>query len=157
MSDVKPILSTRGLMKRYGTVVAMNGADFDLYPGEITAVIGDNGAGKSTLIKAIAGAVIPDHGEITLEGKVVNFKSPQDARSLGIDPASLIYMGQAMTANGVVKTATVTLRNVSFGPFVDAAVTAQVNETEMEGSLLGMDYLGRFSVTMAEDQMILTR
>ena len=71
MTDVKPILEARGLMKRYGTVVAMNGADFELMPGEICAVIGDNGAGKSTLIKALAGAVIPDHGEITLEGKVM--------------------------------------------------------------------------------------
>jgi len=94
MNDLKPILSCRGLMKRYGTVVAMNGADFDLYPGEITAVIGDNGAGKSTLIKAIAGAVTPDHGEITLEGQVVNFKSPQDARNLGIET---VYQNLAMS------------------------------------------------------------
>ena len=94
MSDVAPILTARGLMKRYGTVVAMNGADFDLYPGEITAVIGDNGAGKSTLIKAIAGAVIPDHGEITLEGRTVHFKSPQDARKLGIET---VYQNLAMS------------------------------------------------------------
>ena len=94
MSDLKPILSTRGLMKRYGTVVAMNGADFDLFPGEITAVIGDNGAGKSTLIKAIAGAVIPDHGEIMLEGQTVHFKSPQDARKLGIET---VYQNLAMS------------------------------------------------------------
>lgn len=83
--------------------------------------------------------------------------SQADARSLGIDPASLNYLGQAYTANGIVRTATVTLRNVTFGPFTDASVTAQVNEGDMAGSLLGMDYLGRFSVTMAEDQMILTR
>lgn len=83
--------------------------------------------------------------------------SPRDARSLGIDPTRLTYMGQAYTANGVVRTATVTLRNVTFGPFTDATVTAQVNEADMQGSLLGMDYLGRFSVTMAGDQMILTR
>lgn len=83
--------------------------------------------------------------------------SQADARSLGIDPAALTYLGQAYTANGIVRTATVTLRNVTFGPFTDATVTAQVNEGDMAGSLLGMDYLGRFSVTMAEDQMILTR
>ena len=56
---VEPILKATGLMKRYGTVVAMNGCDFDLMPGEILAVIGDNGAGKSTLIKALSGAVVP--------------------------------------------------------------------------------------------------
>jgi fructose transport system ATP-binding protein len=85
MNDIEPILTCRGLMKRYGTVVAMNGADFDLYPGEIVAVIGDNGAGKSTLIKAISGAVTPDHGEIRMDGKVLHFKGPQDARNAGIE------------------------------------------------------------------------
>lgn len=85
MSTAHPILTARGLMKRYGTVVAMNGADFDLYPGEILAVIGDNGAGKSTLIKAISGAVTPDHGEIKMDGKTLNFRGPQDAREAGIE------------------------------------------------------------------------
>ena len=83
--------------------------------------------------------------------------SPADARKLGIDPAGLTFFGQAMTANGVVRTATVTLQDVSFGPFHDDSVTAQVNEAEMENSLLGMDYLGRFSVTMAGDEMVLSR
>jgi fructose transport system ATP-binding protein len=80
-----PILSARGLTKRYGSVTAMEGADFDLYNGEILAVIGDNGAGKSTLIKALSGAVIPDEGEISLDGQRVNFKSPHDAREAGIE------------------------------------------------------------------------
>ena len=84
MSEKQPIIQARGLMKRYGTVIAMDGADFDLYPGEICAVIGDNGAGKSTLIKALSGAVVPDHGEVLVDGRPVNFKSPDDARSEGI-------------------------------------------------------------------------
>jgi fructose transport system ATP-binding protein len=94
MTNVKPILSARGLMKRYGQVVAMNGADFDLYPGEITAVIGDNGAGKSTLIKALSGAVVPDHGQIFLEGKEVHFKRPDDARKAGIET---VYQNLALS------------------------------------------------------------
>jgi fructose transport system ATP-binding protein len=94
MSDVKPILSARGLMKRYGTVVAMNGADFDLMPGEICAVIGDNGAGKSTLIKALSGAVTPDHGTIELDGRTVHFRSPEDARGEGIET---VYQNLAMS------------------------------------------------------------
>jgi fructose transport system ATP-binding protein len=94
MSDMQPILTCRGLMKRYGTVVAMNGADFDLYPGEITAIIGDNGAGKSTLVKAIAGAVTPDHGEIRLDGELLNFKGPQDAQKAGIET---VYQNLALS------------------------------------------------------------
>ena len=81
-------------MKRYGTVVAMNGADFDLMPGEICAVIGDNGAGKSTLIKALSGAVTPDHGQILLDGAPVHFRSPDDARALGIET---VYQNLAMS------------------------------------------------------------
>ena len=81
----EPILRARELTKRYGTVVALNGADFDLYPGEILGVIGDNGAGKSTLIKALCGAVTPDHGEILLDGKPVHFRTPQDASNAGIE------------------------------------------------------------------------
>ncbi len=94
MTDKQPVLTCRGLMKRYGTVVAMNGADFDLYPGEITAVIGDNGAGKSTMIKAIAGAVQPDHGEIRLDGQVLNFRGPQDAQKAGIET---VYQNLALS------------------------------------------------------------
>ncbi len=94
MSAVQPILQARGLLKRYGTVVAMSGADFELMPGEILGVIGDNGAGKSTLIKALSGAVIPDHGTIELDGKPVNFGGPEDARKLGIET---VYQNLAMS------------------------------------------------------------
>ncbi len=94
MSDQQPIIKARGLMKRYGTVVAMNGADFDLYPGEILGVIGDNGAGKSTLIKALSGAVTPDHGTIELEGRAIHFRSPDDARKAGIET---VYQTLAMS------------------------------------------------------------
>ncbi len=85
MMTQEPILKARGLVKRYGKVTALNQADFDLYPGEILAVIGDNGAGKSSLIKAISGAVVPDEGEITLEGKRIQFQSPLEARDAGIE------------------------------------------------------------------------
>jgi fructose transport system ATP-binding protein len=80
-----PILEARGLVKHYGQVTAMDGADFELFPGEILAVIGDNGAGKSTLIKALSGAIIPDAGEIYLKGEAVRFRSPIDARHYGIE------------------------------------------------------------------------
>jgi len=83
--NAEPILAARALTKRYGRVVALDRADFDLYPGEILAVIGDNGAGKTTLIKALCGAIAPDSGEIRLEGRSVHFSSPMDARQAGIE------------------------------------------------------------------------
>src|SRR5215831_9207582 len=89
------IMQARGLVKRYGHVTALDGADFDLYSGEILAVIGDNGAGKSTLIKALSGALIPDQGEIRLDGKVVKFHSPIDARRQGIET---VYQDLAVAA-----------------------------------------------------------
>jgi fructose transport system ATP-binding protein len=79
------IFEARGLVKRYGQVTALDGADFELRAGEILAVIGDNGAGKSSLIKALSGATIPDQGEIYLDGKRVHFRSPIDARHHGIE------------------------------------------------------------------------
>jgi fructose transport system ATP-binding protein len=90
----KPILTARGLVKRYGRVTALDHADFDLYPGEILGVIGDNGAGKSSLIKAICGAVQPDEGEITLDGKPLHFKSPMEAREAGIET---VYQNLALS------------------------------------------------------------
>jgi len=80
-----PVLQARGLIKRYGQVTALDGTDFELLPGEILGVIGDNGAGKSTLIKALSGAVIPDEGELLLDGAPVKFHSPIDARRHGIE------------------------------------------------------------------------
>ena len=108
-----PVLSANGLVKRYGHVVALDGADFELYPGEILAIIGDNGAGKSTLIKALSGALQPDEGEIRLEGRDVHFRSPLDARRAGIetvyqelavspalDIASNIFLGREARRRG---------------------------------------------------------
>ena len=110
-----PILSARGLHKRYGNVTAIDGADFDLYPGEILAVIGDNGAGKSSMIKVLSGATIPDEGEVLLDGEVVRFKSPHDARSAGIetvyqdlavapalDIATNLFLGREKRRSGIL-------------------------------------------------------
>ncbi len=88
------VLQGRGLNKRYGRVVALDNADFDLKRNEILAVIGDNGAGKSTLIKALCGAVAPDSGSIVLEGQQVHFRSPIDARRAGIET---VYQNLALS------------------------------------------------------------
>lgn len=81
----RPVLEARGLVKTYGHVTALDGTDFELREGEILAVIGDNGAGKSTLIKVLSGAIIPDKGEILLDGKPVHFRNPHEARQHGIE------------------------------------------------------------------------
>ena len=85
MKDVRtPILQGRNLVKRYGRVIALNNCDFELYPVEILAVIGDNGAGKSTLIKALSGAIQPDEGEILLDDRSVSFSGPGEAMAAKI-------------------------------------------------------------------------
>jgi fructose transport system ATP-binding protein len=111
----EPILSARGLVKTFGRVVGLDGVDLDLHQGEVLAVIGDNGAGKSTLIKALTGALTPDAGEIRLDGKVVTFRRPQDAREAGIetvyqtlavapalDIASNLYLAREERRKGVL-------------------------------------------------------
>ncbi|PZX11703.1 mannose ABC transporter ATP-binding protein /fructose ABC transporter ATP-binding protein /ribose ABC transporter ATP-binding protein [Palleronia aestuarii] len=90
----EPVLSAKNLTKRYGKVTALDHCDFELYPGEILAVIGDNGAGKSTLIKALSGAVTADEGEIYIEGRQVQFTSPNDGRVAGIET---VYQTLAMS------------------------------------------------------------
>ncbi|MDA8870020.1 ATP-binding cassette domain-containing protein [Rhizobiaceae bacterium] len=89
-----PILTCRNLVKRYGRVTALDRADFDLYPGEVQAVIGDNGAGKTSLIRAISGAMVPDSGEIHLEGEPIRYTSPQQARQAGIET---VYQNLALS------------------------------------------------------------
>jgi fructose transport system ATP-binding protein len=84
-TSVTPVLEARGLVKHYGQVIALDQCDFELLHGEILAVIGDNGAGKSSLIKALSGAIVPTSGEIRMNGQVVNFRSPSDARQAGIE------------------------------------------------------------------------
>lgn len=79
------VLEARGIVKRYGHVTALNGANLELRAGEVLAVVGDNGAGKSTMIKVLCGAVIPDTGEVFLDGQPVRFQNPLDARKRGIE------------------------------------------------------------------------
>ncbi|MEX1058775.1 MAG: ATP-binding cassette domain-containing protein, partial [Natronospirillum sp.] len=85
MTNEEPILQAKGLVKRYGHVTALDYTDFELYPGEVLAVIGDNGAGKSSLIKALSRALTPDEGEILMHGKPITFKNPMQARQAGIE------------------------------------------------------------------------
>lgn len=110
-----PILSAKRLVKTYGHVVGLDGVSLDLYAGEVLAIIGDNGAGKTTLIKCLTGAEIPDEGELRLDGELVHFRRPQDARDAGIetvyqslavspalDVAANMYLGRELRRPGVL-------------------------------------------------------
>jgi simple sugar transport system ATP-binding protein len=81
----EPLLQARGIVKSFGRVRALRGADFSVFPGEVVALIGDNGAGKSTLVKTLSGVHPPDAGEIRFEGHPVSLSSPTAARELGIE------------------------------------------------------------------------
>lgn len=117
MTTVQPVLKGRGITKLFGKVVGLNGADIDLYPGEVLAVIGDNGAGKSTLIKCFSGAHAPDSGTMEVAGTAVEFRSTHDARLAGIetvfqtlavspalDIAANLYLGREIRKKGFLGT-----------------------------------------------------
>ena len=81
----QPLLSLKGIHKRFPGIHALRGVDFEILPGEIHALLGENGAGKSTLIKVMAGVHKPDEGELKFSGQNVEFANPRDAQAKGID------------------------------------------------------------------------
>jgi simple sugar transport system ATP-binding protein len=110
-----PLLAAAGLVKHYGSVEALRGADFTIRPSEVVALIGDNGAGKSTLVKCLSGAEQPDDGQILFEGEELRLESPVAARRLGIetvyqdlavapelDPAANLFLGRELRRPGVL-------------------------------------------------------
>jgi simple sugar transport system ATP-binding protein len=110
-----PLLEARGIVKSFGKVAALRGADFEVRPHEVVALVGDNGAGKSTLVKTLAGVHQADGGEILFEGEPVTIHSPLDARALGIetvyqdlalaaelDPASNLFLGRELLRPGLL-------------------------------------------------------
>jgi aspartyl protease family protein len=104
---------------------------------------------------------------LTIGGKEMEFMvdtgatnvvlSREAARSLGVDPDALSYVGQAQTANGVVQTARLNVGPVTLGPWIDPMLGVWVNGGQMEGSLLGMDYLGKYRIEIADNRMVLRR
>lgn len=108
-----PLLEARDIVKHYGHVEALRGANFTVYAGEVVALIGDNGAGKSTLIKILSGVTTPTSGQILIDGSPVEFHSPDDAQHAGIqtvyqdlalatdlDPAANLYLGRELLRPG---------------------------------------------------------
>jgi D-xylose transport system ATP-binding protein len=95
-SGSQPLLALKGFTKSFGPVEALKDVDFEVYRGEVVALVGDNGAGKSTLIKAISGAQPPDAGDATWDGKTVRLHAPHDATRLGI---ATVYQDLALAEN----------------------------------------------------------
>lgn len=89
-------LYAKNIHKRFGAVQALKGVDFEVAHGEAVGLVGDNGAGKSTLMKILSGALLPDKGEIYIEGKRAHISSPQDARRYGIE---MVYQDLALAEN----------------------------------------------------------
>jgi D-xylose transport system ATP-binding protein len=117
----EPILSLRGIEKSFGPVQVLKGVDFNAYPGQVTALVGDNGAGKSTLIKCIAGIYNIDNGDYFYEGNKVHVGGPRDATALGIE---IVYQDLALCDNLDI------VHNMFLGREVKKGIT--LNEEEME-------------------------
>ena len=117
----EPILSLRGIEKSFGPVQVLKGVDFDAFPGQVTALVGDNGAGKSTLIKCIAGIYNIDNGDYFYEGNKVHVGGPRDATALGIE---IVYQDLALCDNLDI------VHNMFLGREKKKGIT--LNEEEME-------------------------
>ena len=96
MSDTTPLLQLRGVNKSFGVVHVLHDVDLAIYPGQVTALVGDNGAGKSTLVKTISGTYSADSGEYMFDGKPVTVHGPKDASALGIE---VVYQDLALCEN----------------------------------------------------------
>jgi D-xylose transport system ATP-binding protein len=96
VDGAEPLLSLRGIEKSFGAVRVLRGVDLDVYPGQVTALVGDNGAGKSTLIKGVAGIYNFDAGDYIFEGKSVHVHDPKAANALGIE---VVYQDLALCDN----------------------------------------------------------
>jgi D-xylose transport system ATP-binding protein len=96
MSDTTPLLQLRGVNKSFGVVHVLHDVDLAIYPGQVTALVGDNGAGKSTLVKTVAGIYPADTGDYLFEGKKVSVHGPKDAAALGIE---IVYQDLALCDN----------------------------------------------------------
>lgn len=141
MASVRePLLEARGVVKQFGHVQALQGADFTAYAGEVVALIGDNGAGKSTLVNVLSGVITPDAGEVRLAGRRVRFTGPADAQRHGVetvyqdlsmapdlDAAANLYLGREILRRGVLGRLGVldrpAMRRAAAGAFAELGVT----------------------------------
>lgn len=113
-STERPLLEARGLSRSFGSVRALDDIDFEAYPGQVTALIGDNGAGKSTLVKALSGNLAVDSGTILFDGKLLDTSNPSVVSAMGIetvfqdlalaphlDPVQNMFLGREISRRGL--------------------------------------------------------
>lgn len=111
-----PLMEARGIVKRFGGVQALRGANFSVAAGEVVALMGDNGAGKSTLVKTLCGVYAPDEGEVLFEGRPVHARTPGDVQALGVetvyqdlalapdlDTAANLFLGRELYRSGFLR------------------------------------------------------
>ena len=126
-----PVLQGKGLIKTFGRVIGLDGVDIELYPGEVLAVIGDNGAGKSSLIKALSGAVVPDSGEIFLDGQQVHFRSPMDAYTMGLFAVLVAPFMEELLFRGLLYPVIARAAGVGFGIVVTGLLFAVMHASQL--------------------------
>jgi simple sugar transport system ATP-binding protein len=152
-STAVPILEARGLTRSFGAVQALVDADFEVYRGEVAALIGDNGAGKSTMVKALSGNLALDSGSILFDGREVDLNSPSTASHMGIEtvfqdlalaphltPPQNMFLGRELPAKGIRGKFgfmdTKTMRTKSKEAFEDLGATVR-SYTDPVGSMSG--------------------
>jgi ABC-type sugar transport system ATPase subunit len=127
MSEVStsPIISARGISKRFGNTLALKGVDLFVQAGEVHALLGENGAGKSTLINILAGELQPDSGDLFVHGERVRLKDPHHASSLGI---SVVYQELSLCPNLTAA------QNISLHRAADSGFLRRVDRKQLDSS-----------------------
>ena len=131
MSDTttatEPIIELIGIKKSFGPVSVLKGVDLKVYPGRVTALVGDNGAGKSTLIKGLAGVQPYDEGEVRIDGAHRDLHTPREAGALGIE---VVYQDLAMCDNlDIVQNMFLGREELSSGTFDEGRMEKEASDT----------------------------
>lgn len=151
MAEREALLSLRNISKAYGSVRALDDVDFDVYPSEVLALVGDNGAGKTTLVKVIAGAHRPDRGEIYFDGVLRHFNSPLEVKRAGIE---VVYQNLGLIENLSIA-ANVFLHRESRLKLLGRITTPFMNFREMNSETRAM--LERYNVAIDSPKRLVSR
>ncbi|MFE7844345.1 ATP-binding cassette domain-containing protein [Microbacterium sp. NPDC057407] len=127
ITATEPIIELIGVKKSFGPVSVLKGVDLKVYPGKVTALVGDNGAGKSTLIKGLAGVQPYDEGEVRIDGTHRDLHTPRDASGLGIE---VVYQDLALCDNlDIVQNMFLGREETSVGTFDEGRMEKEASDT----------------------------